>query len=342
MLRDVALIWTGRLSDQSAGRAAALTAAINPAKSLQFRAGARRFQKRSANWQILCAAAKLAAGNGPHEYQLMWCSTCQQETPGVAHATSGRIVCSRCQQPMPKRYSTHTTRICDEGLALDEPQLAATTASRTTPFRTDEWAAGQRVRKAVRELRRPNPTTATSPNRIASDRRRFDPPHDLFGELEHATVPGLAAMTSPLAANTILQYRRPEGSQIVAWLIVIAGMLALSMRCRPHRLVNFDRSNAILELRAGSALGGQGTLIFGLVLVISRLWRSSRYAAAKLQEVYARIGQLQQSTETLATMRSGGAPAFYADLVRGASPHVMLANLKGQVDQLASRVGSAW
>jgi hypothetical protein len=41
-------------------------------------------------------------------------------------------------------------------------------------------------------------------------------------------------------------------------------------------------------------------------------------------------------------MRSGGAPAFYADLVRGASPQVMLANLKGQIDQLATRIGSGF
>jgi hypothetical protein len=92
----------------------------------------------------------------------------------------------------------------------------------------------------------------------------------------------------------------------------------------------------------GLAMAGQGTLIFGLVLVISRLWRSSRYSAAKLQDVHIRLGQLQQSSETLAATRTGGAPAFYADLVRGASPHVMLANLKGQVDQLATRVGTAW
>ena len=149
-------------------------------------------------------------------------------------------------------------------------------------------------------------------------------------------------MTSPLAANTILQYRRPEGSQIVAWLIVIVGMLALAGGIG---LIGWSISTGRMlywNVALGLALGGQGTLILGLVLVISRLWRSSRYAAAKLQEVYARIGQLQQSTETLATMHSGGAPAFYADLVRGASPHVMLANLKGQVDQLASRVGSTW
>ena len=94
------------------------------------------------------------------------------------------------------------------------------------------------------------------------------------------------------------------------------------------------------NLAIGLTLGGQGTLIFGLVLVVSRLWRNSRYATGKLQDVHARLGQLQHTADALTAMRSGGAPAFYADLVRGASPQVLLANLKGQLDQLASRIGN--
>jgi hypothetical protein len=41
-------------------------------------------------------------------------------------------------------------------------------------------------------------------------------------------------------------------------------------------------------------------------------------------------------------MRTGGAPAFYAELVRGASPQMLLTNLKGQLDQLATRLNSQW
>lgn len=96
---------------------------------------------------------------------------------------------------------------------------------------------------------------------------------------------------------------------------------------------------AYWNLALGLSLGGQGTLILGLVLVVSRLWRHSRYAAGKLQDVHARLGQLQKTAEILTTMRSGGsAPAFYAELARGASPHTLLTNLKGQLDQLATRL----
>jgi hypothetical protein len=273
----------------------------------------------------------------------MWCSTCQQDTPGVANPTSGRIVCSRCQKPIQSQKGPYTSRICDEGLALDEPLAAQSTATagKGAPFRTDDWAARQRVRTAARELRRPNPTTSTAPNRAAADRQRFDLPQDLFAQIDQATTPTIATL-APQSFAADLAQRHNTGGQLVAWLVVIIGVLALTSGVG---LLAWSLSTSQMLYwndALGLALAGQGTLIFGLVLVTSRLWRSSRYSAAKLQDVHTRLGQLQQSAETFAATRTGGAPAFYADLVRGASPHVMLANLKGQVDQLATRVGTAW
>jgi hypothetical protein len=268
----------------------------------------------------------------------MWCSNCQQDTPGAASTTSGRIVCSRCAQPMQQRKSAYTSRICDEGLALDEPE-ATQAAATPSLFRNDDWAARQRVRTAVRELRRPNPTTGNSANRIVADRQRFDPPQDLFGQIEQSTTPTIAT-NAPQSFATDLAQKHNSGGQIVAWLTVVIGALGLASGVG---LIAWSLSTAQMlywNYALGLAIAGQGTLVFGLVLVISRLWRSSRYSVAKLQDVHVRLGQLQQSSETLAATRTGSAPAFYADLVRGASPHVMLANLKGQVDQLATRVGT--
>lgn len=271
----------------------------------------------------------------------MWCSTCQQETPGTVHSASARIVCSRCQQPMQNRKPTNSARICDEGLALDDPTIAATSASaKTAQFRADDWAARQRVRTVARELRRPNPVTAISPNRIASELGRFDPPQDLFGQ--NAPTAGLTTVGPPITPSAIPQRQNAGGSQMVAWLIAILGVLTLAGGVG---LIAWSLSSGDLRhwnLALGLAMGGQGTLILGLVLLISRLWRASRHAAAKLQEVHTRLGQLQHTSETLAATRAGGAPAFYADLVRGASPQVLLANLKGQVDQLATRVSTGW
>jgi hypothetical protein len=93
------------------------------------------------------------------------------------------------------------------------------------------------------------------------------------------------------------------------------------------------------NLAVGLTLTGQGLLIFGLVLIAARLWRNSRYASHKLIDVHTQLGQLQHTADALTAMRSG-APAFYAELVRGASPQMLLANLKGQIDQLTTRLSN--
>jgi hypothetical protein len=244
---------------------------------------------------------------------------------------------------MQKRKPPHATQICDEGLALDEPMATASgTATKAAPLRPDDWAARQRVRTVVRELRRPSPAIHASTNRFTSDRLRFEPPHDLFGQIEQATTPSIATSTLQPTLSALSHHSRSDGSQIVAWLVVVAGVLALAGGVS---LIAWSLSTKQMQYwnaALGLTQGGQGALILGLVLVISRLWRSSRFTAAKLQDVHARLGQVQQAADSLAATRAGGAPAFYADLVRGASPHVLLANLKGQVDQLATRVSSGW
>jgi hypothetical protein len=190
-----------------------------------------------------------------------------------------------------------------------------------------------------RELRRPAPGATRPVNPVTAGRRRFDPPQDLFAQLDGPAVLNLGPIASQSTITDVLRSRRTDGSQILAWLIVVAGSAALFAGVG---LIGWSLAEARMihwNLALGLALGGQGTLILGLVLVVSRLWRTSRCAARKLQDVHARLGHLQKTAEALATNRTGGAPAFYADLVRGASPQVLLANLKGQVDQLATRLG---
>jgi hypothetical protein len=126
--------------------------------------------------------------------------------------------------------------------------------------------------------------------------------------------------------------------QLFAWLIVAAGTITL---IGGVGLIGWSISTNQMQhwnLALSLALGGQGALILGLVMVVSRLWRNSRYATNKLQEMHARLGQLQNTADTISAMR-GSAPAFYADLARGASPQMLLSNLKGQLDQLATRLG---
>jgi hypothetical protein len=283
---------------------------------------------------MLRAVASLATGRRDTRGDVrMWCKTCQQDTPGIAHAATGRIVCSRCQQPVRARKATANARICDDGIALDEQSSAPAAAAPT--FAKDDWSNQQRVRTLARELKRPTFAASKTSTSVFADRRRFEPPHDFFGQLERQQIASQTlASEAPNAAQS-------EGSQIVGWLVVVIGSLAFAGGASLIAWCLSSKNMTHWNLGLGLALGGQGTLIMGLVLVASRLWRYSRYAANKLHDVHIRLGQVQQTAEILTTMRSGtSAPAFYAELARGANPHAMLANLKGQLDQLATRLGS--
>lgn len=264
----------------------------------------------------------------------MWCSTCHQDVPGIANPATGRLVCSRCQRPLTDAKKV-AAAICDVGIALDETEIIA--PAPVPPIRTDDWAARRHARELDRKLR-PALHTHAATGFTPHTTRRFDPPQNLFDHLEHVTTPAVSAPRQPTPA-TALRPRSHAGGQVFAWLVVFTSMIVLATGIG---LIGWSlSSNQMMywNLGTGLALGGQGGLIFGLVLVVSRLWRNSRYATHRLQEVHARLGELQHTADALTAMRSGGAPTFYADLVRGASPQMLLANLKGQLDQLATRLG---
>jgi hypothetical protein len=251
---------------------------------------------------------------------------------------SGRIVCSRCQQPV-RRKPAHAANICDEGIALDE-QPMPTAKPAPAPFRSNDWPERSRVRKLQRELKRPSILAKNTAATASGDMLRIEMPHVPARDFDFVTNEQPMPTAPPLPA-TIVPQRRTGLSQAIAWFVVTLGMLTLGTGVGLIAWSISTHTMTYWTTAIGLSFGGQGVLILGLVLVVSRLWRHSRYAAGKLQEVNSQLGQLQQTAELLTTLKSGGSsPAFYTDLARGASPHLLFANLKGQLDQLAVRLGT--
>ena len=171
-------------------------------------------------------------------------------------------------------------------------------------------------------------------------RHRFDPPQNLLADVQlHATSEPAAATPVPRITPTTL--RRAEGAQAVSWLVVVVGTLLLAAGLGTIGWSLAAERTDFWNLAIGLTLGGQGMLILrpgaaGRPPVAQQPLRRR----GRLQDVHARLGQLQRTADALASAR-GGAPAFYAELVRGASPQMLVSNLKGQLDQLATRVGNS-
>ena len=88
------------------------------------------------------------------------------------------------------------------------------------------------------------------------------------------------------------------------------------------------------------ALVGQAGLILGLILQLDGLWQSNTEAAAAVDELDDHVSELRHATTMLTTSHSGPSQAFYNHFADGAKPDLLLADLKGQLDLLASRLAA--
>ena len=86
------------------------------------------------------------------------------------------------------------------------------------------------------------------------------------------------------------------------------------------------------------ALAGQVALLLGLVLQLDRLWHDSRRATAKLDRFDEQLHDLKTATTMLGTSHASPGGAFYSHFAGGASPQLLLADLKSQLDLLAVRI----
>jgi hypothetical protein len=125
---------------------------------------------------------------------------------------------------------------------------------------------------------------------------------------------------------------------VLAWSALSFGVMALVFGGVLLAWSYWSGRPELWTLGLPFALGGQAGLILGLVLQLDGLWQSNHDAAAALTELDEQIDELRQATSLLATSHSGHAQSFYYHLAEGASPHMLLSDLKGQLDLLAMRM----
>jgi len=85
-------------------------------------------------------------------------------------------------------------------------------------------------------------------------------------------------------------------------------------------------------------LVGQAMLVIGGALQLESLWVSNRHTHRAIERMGGELERLQQSTKLLAPSRNAAAQSYYAHLAEQSSPHIMLADLKGQLDAIAIRL----
>ncbi|REJ92321.1 MAG: hypothetical protein DWQ35_12485 [Planctomycetota bacterium] len=86
------------------------------------------------------------------------------------------------------------------------------------------------------------------------------------------------------------------------------------------------------------ALGGQAGLLLGLLLLLERLWRDGRDTTAQLGEVDERLDSLQHANDDAHNHPTPHARYTHSGHRQAASPHMLVSDLKDQLDMLAWRL----
>lgn len=134
--------------------------------------------------------------------------------------------------------------------------------------------------------------------------------------------------------------RQPRRLSVVgiwaAWIFALVGAAgwltgAASEAGIPAATAVIGAGWAIPVQAAGSCL-----LLLGLLAAISGASSASRRIQQRLDSLDVATSDLR----TAAAYRNAATAtnAFYADLARGVSPHMLLADIKGQLDQLSVRI----
>ncbi len=255
----------------------------------------------------------------------MWCTDCQQDVPAVVRSAREPLVCPRCQQELAPAAATVPS---DAGIALesfDQP----VEDSLAPPI---DWLAQEETRQRLRAIDQ----KLHAPHRqeipkVAVTRAGSTPLSFAASQIPLQTVTHRAA-AEPTAGQ------RPTKTSWSLSLLLSVGVLTF---CGGVGLLAWSTAFQLpLLWQQGMTLtiGAEGLLILSLTWMAARLWRNGRRVNRQLHGVDQQLAEIEQITGALAGSQVASSQHFYHHASQAASPHMLVSNLQGQVEQLAARL----
>jgi hypothetical protein len=273
----------------------------------------------------------------------MWCHHCRQDVPAIASGETAR--CAQCGRNLTRNTTESfsiggTEELANLGIDLSaSPADAVAISTVEIPMAADDgWLLDEQVRHLQRRMHVPQAPLASQSISDHAD-WSVDMASGDFWNTAAAAKPNSSPHRSaaPRAPEIAPKPRRPS---IVAWSILSLGLMGFL--CGGVLLVwaFVGHRNDLWSLGMPLALVGQFGLLLGLVLQLDNLWQANRRTAETLDVVDERLHEINHATTLLQSSHSSPAQSFYAHLAEGAHPHLLLADLKGQLDILATKMAS--
>jgi len=277
----------------------------------------------------------------------MWCRYCQQDVPAVATVASGLtadgpLQCARCQRTLTdspaaqQQKATNTLRVDNVDAETLESQSAPSVV--VEPWRVADVMTeddDQRLRHIGRSLR--SAQSQANAQRTVSPTFRIDRPDGISTPMVSSAPDAAdAPVVREPSARPLRDVTRP--GQASAWIAALTGAVVLGAGVGLLGWSLLDGRAELWNWGVAGTLTGQGLIIVGLVQLLANLWTNSRDTTHRIVALHYELRRLQRTADSIAGMRSASPGSFYADLSRGASPQVLMANLKGQVEELQTRL----
>jgi len=271
-------------------------------------------------------------------------------------------LCLRCATPLTK---PDDQRAIDDVLGLDphgvadETPMSFSGMDANDDFTSESFSSHEEPVTADREENAPlvdgdewdfDITTSAETRRLlgmpgrAGDLSDQTPANEPFASLLPAAESVLSQSRAVSANHQSKEHNSRSESFLVsaksfaAWSAICIGLMAFA--CGGVLLgwsVLGERSE-LWSLGVPITLVGQVALLVGLCLQLDRLWSENRDTSERLGQLDVQLDDLRQSTRLLGTPYHSASQNFYAHLSEGASPKMLLTDLKGQIDLLTLRM----
>ena len=87
-----------------------------------------------------------------------------------------------------------------------------------------------------------------------------------------------------------------------------------------------------------TTIAAEGLLIVGLAWMATRLWQNSRRLNRELAHVDEQLVEIHELAGSLSAGQLASSQNYYHHFSQVANPHLLVANLRGQIDQLSERL----
>jgi hypothetical protein len=199
----------------------------------------------------------------------MWCTNCRQDVPGIASqhdglSSNGPLTCIRCGLVLAASDECHVPALSAAKNPIESDEIAALPGLLAIPAALDSWELEQRLKRMKRLANSAEATAARDGASIAG--LRIDPAQRTTAQDERD--PPFAG--EPAAGPTLGE----EWFSFFAWSALAGGLAAFTCGGVLTGWSIAAGRDDLWTIGLPTLIGGQLTLVLGLILQLHAAWRA--------------------------------------------------------------------